>query len=142
MDFSDEGILISAKPLGEANTILELLTERHGRHLGLVRGGRSRKMRPLMQLGNRLSVTWRARLADHLGGFHVEILEPPPARGFHHQVSAAAFGATPRGFSTIRLRLPLSARSPGLPSFCPSATRTRSFIMARSRCWQRSTRRA
>ena len=40
MDFSDEGILISAKPLGEANTVAELLTARHGRHLGLVRGGR------------------------------------------------------------------------------------------------------
>ena len=80
MDFSDEGILISAKPLGEANTIAELLTAKHGRHLGLVRGGRSRRMRPLMQLGNRLSVTWRARLSDHLGGFNVEMLEPHAAR--------------------------------------------------------------
>jgi DNA repair protein RecO (recombination protein O) len=48
MDFTDEGILLSTKPLGEANTIAELLTAGHGRHLGLVRGGRSRKLRPLM----------------------------------------------------------------------------------------------
>ena len=93
MDFSDEGILISAKPLGEANTIAELLTERHGRHLGLVRGGRSRKMRPLMQLGNRLSVTWRARLADHLGGFNVEMLDPNAARVLDDQVALAAIGS-------------------------------------------------
>ena len=93
MDFSDEGILISAKPLGEANTIAELLTARHGRHLGLVRGGRSRKMRPLMQLGNRLSVTWRARLADHLGGFNVEMLDPHAARVLDDQAALAAIGS-------------------------------------------------
>ena len=93
MDFRDEGILISAKPLGEANTIAELLTARHGRHLGLVRGGRSRRMRPLMQLGNRLSVTWRARLADHLGGFNVELIEPHAARALDDQIALAAIGS-------------------------------------------------
>jgi DNA repair protein RecO (recombination protein O) len=93
MDFSDEGILISAKPLGEANTVAELLTARHGRHLGLVRGGRSRRMRPLMQLGNVLSVTWRARLADHLGGYNVELLEPYAARVLDDQAALAAVGS-------------------------------------------------
>ena len=93
MDFSDEGILISAKPLGEANIIAELLTAGHGRHLGLVRGGRSRRMRPLMQLGNRLSVTWRARLSDHLGGFNVEMLEPHAARVLDDQVALAGIGS-------------------------------------------------
>jgi DNA repair protein RecO (recombination protein O) len=93
MDFTDEGILISAKPLGEANTVAELLTAKHGRHLGLVRGGRSRRMRPLMQLGNVLSVTWRARLADHLGGFNVELLEPYAARALDDQAALAAIGS-------------------------------------------------
>ena len=93
MDFTDEGILLSTKPLGEANTIAELLTAGHGRHLGLVRGGRSRKMRPLMQLGNRLSVTWRARLSDHLGGFNVEMLEPHAARVLDDQVALSAIGS-------------------------------------------------
>ena len=93
MDFTDEGILLSAKPLGEANTVAELLTAHHGRHLGLVRGGRSRKMRPLMQLGNRLSVTWRARLADHLGGFNVEMIEPHAARALDDQAALAAIGS-------------------------------------------------
>src|SRR6185295_16211581 len=65
----------------------------HGRHLGLVRGGRSRRMRPLMQLGNRLSVTWRARLSDHLGGFNVEMLEPHAARVLDDQTALAAIGS-------------------------------------------------
>ncbi|MGB0057620.1 MAG: DNA repair protein RecO [Methyloceanibacter sp.] len=93
MDFSDEGILISAKPLGEANTVAELLTARHGRHLGLVRGGRSRRMRPLIQLGNVLSVTWRARLADHLGGYNLELIEPYAARVLDDQAALAAIGS-------------------------------------------------
>ena len=54
MDWSDEGIFLSAKPLGEANAVAELFTLGHGRHLGLVRGGRSRRLRPLLQPGNRL----------------------------------------------------------------------------------------
>jgi DNA repair protein RecO (recombination protein O) len=75
MDWSDEGIFLSAKPLGEANAVAELFTLGHGRHLGLVRGGRSRRVRPLLQPGNLLRVTWRARLSEHLGGFNVELIE-------------------------------------------------------------------
>jgi DNA repair protein RecO (recombination protein O) len=80
MDWSDEGIFLSAKPLGEANMVAELLTRAHGRHLGLVRGGRSRRMRPLLQPGNLLRATWRARLSEHLGGFTVELVEAHAAR--------------------------------------------------------------
>ncbi len=80
MDWSDEGIFLSAKPLGEANAIAELLTLRHGRHLGLVRGGRSRRIRPLLQPGNLIRVSWRARLSEHLGGFNVELMEAHAAR--------------------------------------------------------------
>jgi DNA repair protein RecO (recombination protein O) len=80
MDWSDEGIFLSAKPLGEANMVAELLTRAHGRHLGLVRGGRSRRMRPLLQPGNLLRATWRARLSEHLGGFNVELVEAHAAR--------------------------------------------------------------
>jgi len=80
MDWSDEAIFLSAKPLGEANMVAEVLTLGHGRHLGLVRGGRSRRMRPLLQPGNLIRVTWRARLAEHLGGFNVELMEAHAAR--------------------------------------------------------------
>lgn len=80
MDWSDEGIFLSAKPLGEANMVAEFLTRVHGRHLGLVRGGRSRRLRPLLQPGNLIRVTWRARLAEHLGGFNVELMEAHAAR--------------------------------------------------------------
>ncbi|MFD0987350.1 DNA repair protein RecO [Methyloligella solikamskensis] len=75
MDWRDDGILLSTRPLGEANAIAELLTEEHGRHLGLVRGGRSRRLRPLLQPSNLLHITWRARLPEHLGSITVELMQ-------------------------------------------------------------------
>jgi len=93
MDWSDEGIFLSAKPLGEANAVAELFTLGHGRHLGLVRGGRSRRMRPLLQPGNLLGVTWRARLSEHLGGFNVELMEALAARALDDKLALAAIGS-------------------------------------------------
>lgn len=93
MDWSDEGIFLTAKPLGEANAVAELLTFAHGRHLGLVRGGRSRRIRPLLQPGNLLRVTWRARLSEHLGGFNVELIEAHAARVLDDAAALAAIGS-------------------------------------------------
>jgi DNA repair protein RecO (recombination protein O) len=75
MQWSDEGIVLGVRRHGEANAILELLTREHGRHLGLVRGGAGSRLRPVLQPGNRVTATWRARLDEHLGHFTVEGLE-------------------------------------------------------------------
>jgi len=72
MEWSDEAIVLSVRPLGETSTILEALTRDFGRHSGLVRGGVSRRLRGLLQPGNTLRVNWRARLTEHLGSFTVE----------------------------------------------------------------------
>jgi DNA repair protein RecO (recombination protein O) len=73
MDWSDEGVILSVRPHGEAGAVLELFTRQHGRHLGLVHGGRSRKLRPILQIGNHVDATWKARLADNLGHYTVEL---------------------------------------------------------------------
>jgi DNA repair protein RecO (recombination protein O) len=75
MQWSDEGIVLGVKRHGEANAILELMTRAHGRHLGLVRGGAGSRLRPVLQPGNRLISTWRARLDEHLGHYVVEALD-------------------------------------------------------------------
>jgi DNA repair protein RecO (recombination protein O) len=75
MQWSDEGIVLGVKRHGEASGILELMTREHGRHLGLVRGAAGARMRPVLQPGNRVSATWRARLDDHLGNYAVEGLD-------------------------------------------------------------------
>ncbi|MFG1393913.1 DNA repair protein RecO [Xanthobacter agilis] len=74
MEWNDEGIVLGVRRHGEANAIVELLTARRGRHLGMVRGGASRKQAPILQPGNTVSATWRARLHEHMGNFMVEPL--------------------------------------------------------------------
>lgn len=75
MEWTDEGIVLGTRRHGEANAIVELMTREHGRHLGLVRGGAGSRMRPILQPGNRVSATWRARLDEHLGHYVVEGLD-------------------------------------------------------------------
>ncbi len=70
MQWTDEGIVLGVKRHGEANAILELMTPAHGRHLGLVRGGSSSRLKPVLQPGNTVSATWRARLDEHLGHYN------------------------------------------------------------------------
>src|SRR6185437_13119968 len=75
MEWIDTGIVVGVRRLGEANVILELMTHAHGRHLGLVRGGAGSRLRPVLQPGNSVSATWRARLDEHLGHYTVEALD-------------------------------------------------------------------
>jgi DNA repair protein RecO (recombination protein O) len=80
MQWVDEAIVLGVKRHGEASAILELMTREHGRHLGLVRGASGARLRPVLQPGNRVSVTWRARLDEHLGHYAVEGLDLAAAR--------------------------------------------------------------
>jgi DNA repair protein RecO (recombination protein O) len=72
MEWSDTGLVLGIRKHGESSVIVEAMTRDHGRHLGLVRGGRSRRNQPVLQIGNTLDLTWRARLEDHLGQFTIE----------------------------------------------------------------------
>src|SRR5438874_1912083 len=74
MEWTDEGIVLGTRRHGEANAILEVMTHEHGRHLGLVRGGGSSRLRPVLQPGNTVRAVWRARLDEHLGHYTVEPL--------------------------------------------------------------------
>lgn len=90
MQWSDEGVILGVRPHGETGAVVELFTRQHGRHLGLVHGGRSRKLRPVLQTGNHVDATWKARLAENLGHFAVEL-----RKGFaaHVMDDAAALAA-------------------------------------------------
>src|SRR5262249_567212 len=106
MQWTDEGIVLGTKRHGEANAIAELMTREHGRHLGLVRGGGGSRLRPLLQPGNRVGATWRARLDEHLGLYTVETLD----------ARAASFLPVPHAlYGMIHLAAPcrpLPARDP------------------------------
>ncbi len=72
MEWTDEGIVLGVRRHGKSSAIVELLTRERGRHLGLVRGGASARMRPLLQPGNSVTAMWRARLDEHLGYYQLD----------------------------------------------------------------------
>lgn len=74
MEWTAEGLIIGVRRHGESGVILETLAAGQGRHLGLVRGGRSPRQAATLQIGNTVLLTWRARLAEHLGHFTAETL--------------------------------------------------------------------
>ena len=75
MQWSGEGLIIGVRRYGESSVIVEVMAAGQGRHMGLVRGGRSPRLAPTLQPGNSVQLTWRARLPDHLGNFAVELLK-------------------------------------------------------------------
>jgi DNA repair protein RecO (recombination protein O) len=72
MEWRDEGPLISVRLHGESSAIIEVFTAAHGRHLGVVRGGGSRRMAAVLQPGAQLALQWQARLEEHIGTFRAE----------------------------------------------------------------------
>lgn len=77
MEWSDQGIVLSARPHGEGSAVATLLTREHGRHGGLVMGGRSSRQRGTLETGTLVAARWRGRLAEHLGTFTLE-----PVKGY------------------------------------------------------------
>lgn len=72
LDWRDEGLLLTVRPHGEHAAIIDVFTPTRGRHVGVVRGGTSRRLGAVLQPGNQIAVEWRARLEEHLGHFTVE----------------------------------------------------------------------
>ncbi len=107
MDWSDEGIVLSARKHGESAAIVTLFTRGHGRHAGLVRGGAGRRQRGLYQAGNRLTATWRARLEEQLGSFSCEMMRAYAAEVMSDRLSLAALSS-----AAILLEMTLPEREP------------------------------
>ncbi|MEF2071952.1 DNA repair protein RecO [Consotaella aegiceratis] len=80
MEWREEAIVLGVRRHGESSVIAELMTRSRGRHLGVVRGGRSRRQRPVLQPGNQVEATWYARLDEHLGTLTVDPIELRAAR--------------------------------------------------------------
>ena len=76
MEWRGEGLIIRTRRHGEGNAVVDIFTREHGRYVGLVRGGNSRRQRPTLQTGNMVTAVWRARLAEQLGVMTAESLHP------------------------------------------------------------------
>jgi DNA repair protein RecO (recombination protein O) len=93
MDWRDEGILLTTRPHGETSVIVEVLTRDHGRHAGLVQGGKSARQSPMLQPGTQLMLDWRARLAEHLGHFRIELVRSRAAAIMQDRTALAGLTA-------------------------------------------------
>lgn len=93
MNWDGEGYILSVRPHGETSAVLNVFTNDRGRHAGLVRGGRSRRMRPVLQAGNKVSLHWHARLSEHLGNFTVEPLDAHAALLMNDRLSLTALNS-------------------------------------------------
>ena len=93
MEWRDQGILLAMRRHGENAAILDVFTEGHGRHAGVVPGGASRKRAPLLQPGAQLDLTWRARLEDHIGTYRAEPLRSRAAAALSGRLALAGLNA-------------------------------------------------
>ncbi len=93
MEWDAPAIVLDARPYGEGDAIVTVLTEEHGAHRGLARGGNARSHTALWQPGNLIQVRWVARLADQLGSFSAELVHPGAALAMHDPLSLAMLSA-------------------------------------------------
>jgi DNA repair protein RecO (recombination protein O) len=93
ISWRDEAAVLAVRPFGETSAIIEVFSAEHGRHAGVVRGGASRKIAPLIQPGAQVMVNWAARLDSHLGSFTVEPVRSRNAAAMADRVSLAGLNA-------------------------------------------------
>lgn len=93
MEWRDQGILLSSRTHGETSAIIEVFTPSRGRHAGVVRGGASRRLAPVLQPGAQLDLAWRARLEDHIGTFTAEPLRSRAAASMGDRLSLSGLNA-------------------------------------------------
>lgn len=93
MEWREDGVVLSVRRHGETSAIVETFTRSHGRHLGVVRGGTSRKLTPFLQPGAQLDLVWRARLDEHLGTLSVEPLKTRAAAVLGDRLALSALNS-------------------------------------------------
>ena len=123
MEWEAPAIVLDARPFGEGDAVITLMTEVHGLHRGLVRGGNSRANAATWQPGNLVLVRWVARLADQLGNFTGElvhagaamVMDDPLALAMLSSICAVAEGALPEREPHERVFQGLLALVPRMP---------------------------
>lgn len=89
MEWQAPAIVLEVRALGESGAVVSLLTEAHGRHAGLAKGGASRAQAGLWLPGNLVEARWVARLADQLGALAGEMVHPAAALAMEDPLALA-----------------------------------------------------
>lgn len=128
-----EAIVVGVRGHGEHGAIVRLLTADHGLLAGYVRGGRSRRLRPILSPGNLVTASLRARVETQLAALTVEmvsartaLLAEPLAAAAIEWTTALAAMALPEGQPYRRIHAALD----GVLVAIESATSARTWIAA------------
>ncbi len=89
MEWEAPSIVLHARPYGEADAIVAVMTEEYGLHRGLARGGTSRAQTTIWQAANFVQVRWIARLSDQLGNFSGEVIHANAPDVMHDPLALA-----------------------------------------------------
>ena len=89
MRLETDAIVIAVRPHGEHGAIVRALTPGEGVQAGYVRGGRSRRLRPVLMAGNLVHAEFRARTEEQLPHLTVELVH---SRAFLLSEALAAAG--------------------------------------------------
>ena len=73
-EWEGPAVVLDARPYSEADVLVTVMTELHGAHRGLARGGASRRHASLWQRGNLVQARWIARLSEQLGSLSAELV--------------------------------------------------------------------
>jgi DNA repair protein RecO (recombination protein O) len=114
MHIATEAIVCAVFAHGEHGTVARLLTPQDGLQPGFVRGGRSRRLRPVLLAGNVVAADFRARTDSQLAALTVELIhsravlhaEPLPAAAIDW-VTALTATTLPEGQPYPRLHAAL-----------------------------------
>ena len=98
MRIESQAIVCAVRPHGEHGAIVRALTLLDGLQAGFVRGGRSRRLRPVLMPGNTVQAEYRARTDEQLASLTVELVhsrapllaEPLAAAGIDWACALAA----------------------------------------------------
>ena len=74
MHIRAEALILAVRAHGEHGAVVRALTADHGLQPGYVRGGRSTRLRPVLQPGNLVVGDWRARIDSQLAALTVELV--------------------------------------------------------------------
>ena len=105
------GIVLSARRYGEGDLVVSALTEEMGRHAGLVHGGGSKRNRANYEIGNRLDLSWAARLNENLGNYRADMIDSPAAGIMHDPDRLAALASL---CALVDISMPERDPAPGL----------------------------
>lgn len=91
MNWQDKGIILRLNKIAEYDAICTLLSHKHGKVNGVVKGAYSKKLRPSLEIGNTVDVEYKAKTEESLGYFKVEPVKNNSSLIFTHSGKLLAF---------------------------------------------------